>query len=210
VDRRFPTLAAARHRAVGGKSSGGYGAITLAMERPDLFAAVACHSGDMYFEYCYLPDFPKLLGKIAKRGSLANFIEAFLAAPKKTGDDIAAMNMVAMAAAYSPAPEKPWRLALPFDPRTGEIDPEVWGRWLARDPVRMVDGAAESLRGQRLVFLDCGARDQYSLQYGMRIFGERLRRLGIEHTALEFDDDHTDTGYRWNVSLPLLWQAIKP
>ncbi len=47
VDRRFRTMAAREHRAILGKSSGGYGALVQGMRHPELFGAVACHSGDM-------------------------------------------------------------------------------------------------------------------------------------------------------------------
>jgi hypothetical protein len=43
-------------RGVFGKSSGGYGALTHALRHSDIWAAAACHSGDMGFELCYLPD----------------------------------------------------------------------------------------------------------------------------------------------------------
>lgn len=46
-------------RGVMGKSSGGYGALRLCMRHPGLFRAAACHSGDLYFEWCYKPEFPK-------------------------------------------------------------------------------------------------------------------------------------------------------
>src|SRR5512142_1964705 len=59
VDARFGTVPAREARAVAGKSSGGYGALRTGRDRPDVFAHVACHSGDAYFEYCYLPDLPK-------------------------------------------------------------------------------------------------------------------------------------------------------
>ena len=36
-----------------GKSSGGYGAIMNALRHSDVWAAAACHSGDMGFELCY-------------------------------------------------------------------------------------------------------------------------------------------------------------
>ncbi|MGH9361633.1 MAG: alpha/beta hydrolase [Thermoanaerobaculia bacterium] len=209
VDRRFPTHAAARHRAVAGKSSGGFGALSLAMDRPGLVSAVACHSGDMYFDYCYLNDFPRLLAQLDRHGGLEKFIDSFLAAPKKPSEQILAMSIVAMTAAYSPNPEKPRRLDLPFDPRTGEVLPEVWQRWLERDPVRRVEAAAGALRSLRLLYLDCGSRDQFQLHLGLRILRQRLTRLGIPHQAEEFDDDHTDTGYRWEVSLPKLWEAIR-
>ena len=41
-----------------GKSSGGFGALSLGLRRTDRFAALAAHSGDAGFELCYLPDFP--------------------------------------------------------------------------------------------------------------------------------------------------------
>jgi S-formylglutathione hydrolase FrmB len=40
-------------RGVFGKSSGGYGAIVNALRHSDVWAAAACHSGDMGFELCY-------------------------------------------------------------------------------------------------------------------------------------------------------------
>src|SRR4051795_2178778 len=57
VDARYRTLAAAEHRAITGKSSGGFGAMITPMLRPDLFGALATHAGDALYEYSYLPDF---------------------------------------------------------------------------------------------------------------------------------------------------------
>jgi len=210
VDSRYPTLAAARHRAIAGKSSGGYGALVLGMRHPDVFSAVVCHSGDMYFEYCYAIDFPRLLSQLEKHGGLEAFLDAFFKAPKKTSDLVLAMNIVAMAAAYSPAPEKPWRIELPFDLRTGEIIEPVWRRWLEHDPVRLCGRYADNLRSLRLLFLDCGSRDQFHLQYGLRILSQRFKDLGVTHVCEEFDDDHTDISYRYDVSLPRIWQAVRP
>jgi S-formylglutathione hydrolase FrmB len=210
VDERFPSLGAARHRAIVGKSSGGYGALVLGMRHPGTFSAVACHSGDMYFEYCYANDFPKLLRQLDRHGSLEAFLKAFFDAPKKTSELVLAMNIVAMAAAYSPAPEKPWRVELPFDGRTGEIRPGVWSRWLEQDPVRLCERHAESLKRLRLLYLDCGKSDQFHLQYGLRVLTGKLKALGIRHEAEEFDDDHSDTSYRYETSLPRLWEAVKP
>src|SRR3954453_5331027 len=50
IDRRFRTPAERAGRGVGGKSSGGFGALVLAMRPPSLFAAAASHAGDVYFE----------------------------------------------------------------------------------------------------------------------------------------------------------------
>jgi S-formylglutathione hydrolase FrmB len=45
IDARFRTLANREHRAIGGLSMGGYGALTIALHSPDVFAAAASHSG---------------------------------------------------------------------------------------------------------------------------------------------------------------------
>ena len=57
VDARYRTLAAAEHRGVAGKSSGGFGALITPMLRPDLFGGLASHAGDALYEYCYIPEF---------------------------------------------------------------------------------------------------------------------------------------------------------
>ncbi len=50
VDKKYRTIADRDHRALVGKSSGGYGSVILAMRHPDVFGLMASHSGDMYFE----------------------------------------------------------------------------------------------------------------------------------------------------------------
>src|SRR4051812_30015449 len=72
-----------------GKSSGGYGSIAHALLHPDFWSGAASHSGDMGFELCYLPDFPRVLRALAKHGnSIQKWIEAFYAAPKTKDGDV--------------------------------------------------------------------------------------------------------------------------
>src|SRR5829696_4535019 len=66
VDREFRTLASRDHRGCFGKSSGGYGAIIHGMQYAEYWGAVADHSGDAYFEWCYLPDWPRTLNELAR------------------------------------------------------------------------------------------------------------------------------------------------
>ena len=119
-----------------------------------------------------------------------------------------AMSMIGMAAAYSPNPAEPCGVEFPFDLHTGELRGEVWERWLEHDPVRLCERHVDGLKKLRFLFLDCGSRDQFHLQYGLRILRQRLERLEVTHTAEEFDDGHMDTAYRYDVSLPLLWKHI--
>jgi enterochelin esterase family protein len=93
---------------------------------------------------------------------------------------------------------------LPFDLRTGEIRDDVFARWLAFDPVERVGSRVKELSRLRLRFIDCGRRDEYSLDIGARILAARMREHGLDVRHEEFDDDHRNVGYRYEISLPAL------
>ena len=210
VDRAYRTLPGRAHRGVMGKSSGGYGALVLAMRHPDLFGALASHSGDLYFDYCYRGDVPKFCSQVQEAGGLVPWLEAFEARLQKKSEDLTALNVLAMAAAYSPNPEAPLGIDLPCDLASGAFREDVWRRWLEHDPLRMVERHAEALRDARLVFLDCGTRDEFHLHHGARLFSRRLTALGIAHEYEEFPDGHMNVTYRYDVSLPRMGRALSP
>src|SRR5262249_14157532 len=140
VDRIYRTLASRDHRGVAGKSSGGYGALVLAMRHPDVFGAAACHSGDAYFDYCYRPEIPKFCATIRRAGGVQPWLERFEAAVQKKYEDISVLNVLGMAANYSPNPRvQPYGIELPCDLETGAFRPEVWARWLEHDPLVLVE-----------------------------------------------------------------------
>src|SRR2546427_2509162 len=68
IEQRFKCGGRGR-RGGFGKSSGGYGAITHALRHSDIWSAAACHSGDMGFELCYLPEMPAVLRAVAGAGN---------------------------------------------------------------------------------------------------------------------------------------------
>ena len=209
VDARYRTLARREHRGVAGKSSGGYGALVLGMMHPETFGGLACHSGDMYFEYCYRGDVPKALTQIQKAGGLAKWLAAFEEKKQKNHDDMLTLNILGMAASYSPNPQaEPFGFDLPCDLATGAFREEVWRRWLELDPLTMLEPRADALRGMKLIYLDCGTRDEWSLHLGARLFSRRLKDLGIAHQHHEFDDSHMNVGYRYDESLPRLAAAL--
>lgn len=209
IDARYRTLAARDHRGVMGKSSGGYGALVHGMLHSEVFGAVACHSGDLYFDYCYRGDVPKTCSVLQRAGGVQAWLEAFEAKPQKKHDDLETLNILAMAAAYSPNPEvEPYGIDLPCDLATGAFRDEVWARWLEHDPLRMLDRHVEALRSLRLLYLDCGTADEWSLHHGARMFVARLKELGIRHEHQEFEDGHMNVAYRYDVSLPKMAAAL--
>lgn len=208
VEARYPS----RGRAVAGKSSGGYGALVHAMSRPGLFDACVAHSADMGFELCYAPDLGHLLREVERAGGLEAFRAQLLNRnwPHLSGPLRAAVNLYAMALTYAPDPEAPGGTRLPVDPETGEPDVEVWRRWLEQDPLRLArrPEAQEALRRLRLLFFDCGTRDEFNLLYGARRLHRLLEAAGVAHRFETFEDGHMGVGYRWDRSLPLLWEAL--
>ncbi|HET6781936.1 MAG TPA: alpha/beta hydrolase-fold protein [bacterium] len=207
VDATYRTKASAGHRGTVGKSSGGYGALVLAMRNPDIFGAVASHSGDMYFEAGYKPFFWKALNVINKHGGVRSFLNAFDAMLKKDREATEALTiLVAMAMAYSGNADGTYEL--PVDVKTGEMRDAIWSKWLEWDPVYMAERHAEALRKMKLVYIECGRKDEWNLHYGARILSGRLKALGINHEHQEFDDDHGNIQYRYVESLRRLSQVL--
>lgn len=208
VERRF-RCGGDGHRGVFGKSSGGYGAITHALRHADVWAAAACHSGDMGFELCYLPDMPATLRALAK---CDNSIERWwteLEAAKKWPDGAGkVVNILAMAASYDPDPEAFLGIRLPVRMDTCEIIAEHWENWRRQDPVVALESGAENLRRLKALYIDCGEQDQFNLLYGARRFARRLSELGIRCRYEEFPDNHTSVDYRMDESLPYLAKAL--
>jgi enterochelin esterase family protein len=208
VDKKYRTLADPNHRAVMGKSSGGYGAVILAMRHADVFGLMASHSGDMYFELCYKNDLPGLLRGLKKHGGLDKFWDTFPTIHPKDSDFSATLNIIAMSACYSPNPKSPHGFDLPIDLETGEMREDVWKRWLEWDPVYLIDKHLAALKSLKLIYLDAGLRDEFHLQYGARIFCKRLRERGISCLHEEFDDGHMNIPYRYDNSLRAISSAF--
>ena len=208
ADATFRTRAERDHRGVAGKSSGGFGAMTLGLTRPDVFGAVACHSGDMCFDYCYRVDVPGTCSILQEAGGTKAFLERFEAKPQKSKADFTALNVLAMAACYSPDPAAELGVALPFDFATGAFRDDVWARWLAFDPLLRMPACEPALHSLHLLYLDVGTRDEFHLHHGARQFVHELQARGIAHTYEEFDDGHMNVSYRYDRSIPLLAQAL--
>jgi Putative esterase len=212
VDERYRTAAAAEHRGIMGKSSGGYGAMVTPMLRPDLFGGLATHAGDALFHLCYGRDFAPAVRHLRDHydGSFERFWDDFRSRPSfsRTGDEVL-LNLWAMAACYSTDDDGTVRL--PFDPNTGELVPDVWERWLAWDPVLMVPRYADALRSQKAVYIDSGTRDEYYLDLGAEAFRRALADIGVTDVFFElFDATHGAIEYRYPIALRYLAERLAP
>jgi hypothetical protein len=211
VDANYRTLASAEHRAISGKSSGGFGAMITPMLRPDLFGALATHAGDSLYELCYIPEFGKAARYLRDYdGDIWRWWDDFRSRTSFTKEaDHVLLMMLGVSACFSARPDG--TVELPFDPRSGALREEAWQRWLDWDPVRMVPKYAEQLRSLRGIWIDAGTRDEWFLDLGAQAFRTALGQAGVggETIAFElFDASHMAIDYRYPLSLSWLCHRI--
>jgi S-formylglutathione hydrolase FrmB len=211
VDASYRTLAASQHRAISGKSSGGFGAMITPMLRPDVFGALATHAGDALYELCYIPEFGDCVRALRDYdGDIARWWNDFrsrTAFTKKA--DMMLLGVYGVAACFSAADDG--TPELPFDPHTGVIRAEVWQRWLDWDPVRMVPAHAEALRSLRGIWIDAGKSDDFYLDIGAQAFRAALAEVGVPDEVIRFelfDGTHSSIDYRYPLALAWLCQRI--
>lgn len=210
VDANYRTLPHRDYRAIQGKSSGGYGALVTPMLRPDVFGGLGSHAGDSLFEYCYLPAFPRSLRSLRDDygGSVTRFLEDLKSRPTfSRPTDGPILSDYSMSSCYSANPDG--SIELPYDPLSGEMRPEIWQRWLAWDPVRMIAGHAEALRSMRGIYIDCGRSDEYWLDLGATALARGMRAAGCSEVFFElFEATHAAIEYRYPLSLKYLLERM--
>jgi hypothetical protein len=205
------------------------------MRYPQTWGAIADHSGDCYFDFCYGADWPNTLDELAKHrarprrpgtvdvrrlergadaglddGRVRRFLEAFDKRRKPSPAEVHCIMNLCMAASYDPDPRAPNGFRLPYNLETGERIEARWRRWLEHDPINLVQSCRGALKSLKGIFIDCGWRDQYRLHYGARILSKRLTQARVAHRYEEFDDNHSGIDYRMDVSLPYLVRALQP
>jgi S-formylglutathione hydrolase FrmB len=206
VDARYRTRPDPAHRAIMGKSSGGFGAMITPMLRPDLFGALATHAGDALYEYSYLPGFAEAVRHLRRYdGDIMAWWQDFQSRVSFTRpEDRSLLLVLGVAACFSAGHDG--RVELPFDPATGVLRPPVWQRWLDWDPVRMAPAYAGALRGLRAIWIDAGTKDEFHLDLGAQAFRAALRDVGVPDDRVYFDlFDAGHMGIEYRYSLSLAW-----
>jgi S-formylglutathione hydrolase FrmB len=197
VDERYPTNG---RRALQGKSSGGYGAIVHAVERPDLFHAFAAHAPDALFEVTLAHGFAAAARALRDR-SLEEFWASFEGL--RSREDALLVELTACARAFGDG-------TLPFDPETGVID-ERFAAWLEHDPVRLVDRHRDAVASLRGAWVEAGRSDEYFLDLGALALRRSLLEAGLHEERLQFelvDGGHGGQTHRYPLSLGWLVEVL--
>jgi S-formylglutathione hydrolase FrmB len=183
IDAHYRTVRNRSGRGIAGHSMGGFGALSIAMNHPEIFSAVYALSA---------------YGLTPERALEAKYADSW----KKTvaindRSQIAAAGFssdleLAVAAVYSPDLDRPPLFVdLPYRLRGDSLVPveSVKKRWAA-SLMNAVPAHASSLK-QMAVAFDAGTADGFEdIPQNVSKLDSLLTRLGVAHTAELYDGDH--------------------
>jgi S-formylglutathione hydrolase FrmB len=181
MDGKYRTYAGRMSRGIAGHSMGGYGALRIAMKRPDVFSSVyAMSSCCLVVNRTPTPESLAAAEAITTREKAEEAARAPGFGPSVT---------LASAAAWSPNPKNP-PLFLDLPVKGGKLRPDVIDKWVANSPIDMVEKHVQALNSLYAIAIDIGTKD--SLLGQNRQLHEAMTRLRIPHGYEEYDGDHTD------------------
>lgn len=188
IDGSFRTIAAPASRAVVGHSMGGYGAIRLGMDRPDVFGVVFAMSP------CCLDGVEDIgAGNAAAWNSALRFknyedVDAVMAA--REFYPVAIMGLLISA---FPDADTPLGTKFPFQRTRGELVPvePLYSQWLETFPIRSIDEKRDNLLSLRGLAIDFGYSDQFShIPVASEAFSRELTEERIPHLLEAYRGDH--------------------
>jgi S-formylglutathione hydrolase FrmB len=181
MDSHYRTLADRTSRGIAGHSMGGYGALRIAMKRPDVFFSLYVMSA-----CCLVADTTPNAERMAAAEAIKTREQAVEAA-KQPG--FGPSVILAQAAAWSANPKNaPLFFDLPM--RNGKPQPDVIARWAANAPVGMLEQHAKALDQFYAIAIDIGTED--TLIGANRELHAAMTRLRIPHAYEEYAGDHTN------------------
>lgn len=201
IDAHYRTVANMNGRGIAGHSMGGYGALRIGMDHPEIFAAAYGMS-----PCCSFWDEKEDRDDVVKAQRAKNLQEI-----AQGGMDV--QGELAMAAAFSPdLHNPPFGVDWPFDAE-GKPVPAVVERWKANllDEITAKYAAGTS-RLKALAF-DVGRQDEdHDILMGARRLDQQMKKLGIAHQFSEYDGTHTSriAERMEKFVLPFLSTNLKP
>jgi S-formylglutathione hydrolase len=198
IDGHFRTLAKAESRGITGHSMGGFGALNIAMHRPDVFGAVYSMSPGLFDENglaeSQIFDNENLINSFVKYES---GLSAFPLEEAKTRMFTSPQQFaLSYGFAFAPNPDRhPPYFDYPFTEVNGKLvrDDEVWKKWESgfggiADEVLQYEDNFLKLKG---IVVDYGEYDEYNwIPKGCIYFGEQLTAAGIPVKVEAYGGSH--------------------
>jgi len=207
VDSNYRTLARRESRGVMGHSMGGYGALRVGLDRPDVFSAVYGLS-------------PSVLGWSGDL-SVENPAFAILATEDDPSDyiesDFYVGAFIGVSQAFSPNPDRPPLYAdFPFRLKGDELvhNEPAHSRWESNFLANRIDSYLEQPFKLNGIMFDAGFTDEFThIPPTSRALSAALTNKGVEHTFEMYNGDHRnrlwgDSGRLYSEVLPFLSRTL--
>jgi S-formylglutathione hydrolase FrmB len=171
VESRYPAPTNGVRRIIAGHSSGGFGALRLGMANQKLFDAVIALSPDSDFPTSHMP-LVTLPGVTNATLAEVELLERSKSRRPSNGD---LEYAVGLSAAYAPhGTSFPGQFDWLYDAH-GNFRQDIWRRWLANDPLTLIEENPSAFSVNQRIYLDGAAKDEYSANIGARKMYEALR-----------------------------------
>jgi enterochelin esterase family protein len=161
---------------VAGHSSGGYGAVMLAIRRHETFGAVVGLSPDSDFEVTHKPLVQQAEVRAVTPAELAGAMAPAGQARRVSG--LAGLVM-GLCANYTPIAAQPGHFEWLYGPG-GEWRPSVWARWIAADPLTAVREQKDAFAPEQRIYLDGAELDEFGANIGARKIATLLKGRGAK------------------------------
>lgn len=190
----------AGRRWIAGHSSGAYGALRLAMDRPEVFSAVVALSPDSDFDVTHKP--------LAQQPDVQRVTPGQLAAaqaPRGQHRLPGGLAELVLGLCANYCPTGPGRFEWLYD-ADHHWREDVWQRWLAADPLTIVRRKMDAFAPNQSVYLDGAEFDEFGANIGARKIYDVLRERKSRVQFYESPGHHSDRlperlgrGLRWLV-----------
>lgn len=203
VESHYRVIVSPASRAISGHSSGGFGALNLAINRPDLFSVAVAHSPDTTVESAALSTLLPALRVLNSRfdGSVDSFFHAHESVASMDELDLAVLDQVMLATCYERLAAGSENPRLLFDPASGRLQSGVLEAWRQLDLLSQF-GARRSSAGQLTsIYLDVGDCDEFYSDLGCQSTTAAALALGFPAQLITFAGGHHEPqrflgGYR--------------
>ena len=191
IDGKYRTIPDRDSRSIAGNSMGAYGALSLAMEYPKIFGAVAAMSpsADLEVPPTELDAFIEANPTTLDIPTLAHNTEELISL---LSGNVSINLFYARAAAFSPNPDNPpYYVDLPLQYPEKTVVKDVWNKWLDQDMVSQIERHGKSLKNTD-IFIDIGTGPLTIMPEGhdIQFLRAALDKQGLDYTFVESPGDH--------------------
>ena len=192
IDSAYKTIPARDKRTIWGGSMGGYGSMKLGLKHPDIYCAIASHSGPIDFSH-WVDWVPTILNE---NGGPP--VYDYVPTPYSF-----TWLFYTATGAFSPdLNNPPYQVDFPLD-SLGNIIDSVFNRWQLHNPVRLAANLPPN--SAPAIYFDCGRQDELLIYPFNTGFADSLDLIGINYIFESFNGTHTsETLNRTPVALRFL------